>query len=68
MTRQCAWCDCYLNKDVAEAGSEVTHGICERCAERVLRSPHQVSPFLEDIVLAAQTRSGFVDADLKHVA
>lgn len=70
MTRQCAWCDCYLDCDpiVVESESDITHGICERCAERVLHSPQQASPLLEDIVLAAQSHSCFVDSELKHVA
>ena len=70
MTRQCAWCDCYLDcyPEVVQSETDITHGICERCAERVLYSPQQVSPLLEEIVLAAQAQSSFVETELKHVA
>ena len=48
MTRQCAWCDCYL--DSVESETIITHGICERCAERIRRSwPESVAPLLEDV-------------------
>lgn len=70
MTRQCAWCDCYLDcyPEVVQSETDITHGICERCAERVLNSSHQISPLLEDLVLAAPIQSSFVDSELKHVA
>ena len=70
MTRQCAWCECYLDcyPEVAQSETDITHGICERCAERVLNSSHQTSPLLEDLVFAAQIQSSFVDSELKHVA
>ena len=70
MTRQCAWCDCNLGyfPDVGGSETDVTHGICERCAEQVLHSPQQASPLLEDIVFTAQAQSSFVDAEMKRVA
>ena len=33
MTRQCAWCDRYLS--VVPSATQVTHGICDSCAERI---------------------------------
>jgi len=70
MIRQCAWCDCYLDcyPEAVQSETDVTHGICERCAERVLYSRQQVSPLLKEIVLAAQAQSSFVETELKHVA
>jgi hypothetical protein len=36
MTRQCAWCATYL--EFVESETCVTHGICERCVERIRRA------------------------------
>ena len=50
MTRQCAWCDCYL--DLVQSETCVTHGICERCVERIRHSmPEALAPSPEDILL-----------------
>jgi hypothetical protein len=61
MTRQCAWCDCYL--DLYQSGSEVTHGICEACAERIMLG---LAPILKDVRMT--TPVGGVDGGLKHAA
>lgn len=39
MTRQCAWCQCFLDGRSGEPC--ITHGICEGCARRLRQSMHQ---------------------------
>jgi hypothetical protein len=53
MTRQCAWCDCYLDLDQSEIC--VTHGICERCVERIRHSVmDSIGPPSDHIVLPTE--------------
>ena len=63
MIRKCAWCTCYLNG--VQSGTNVTHGICERCAERVLNS---VSPRMEEIQPATQACAKIVGTEFSHAA
>ena len=47
MTRQCAWCGCFLEPPPAVVGRVITHGICLACAEEMLAGiadDHQPEP------------------------
>lgn len=56
MTRQCAWCDRYLS--FMPSATQVTHGICERCAEEIRRSISftNVPPRSRTLLLATKAR------------
>jgi hypothetical protein len=58
MTRQCAWCDRYLS--FKSTASQVTHGICDRCAERVRHTMlfMNVPPRSRGLFLATKARLG----------
>lgn len=62
MTRQCAWCECYLG--CSKPGTLVTHGICDSCAEQLRHSlPHltrHATPRWEGILLSTKARLGKV--------
>jgi hypothetical protein len=64
MTRQCAWCSCYL--DSVESETVITHGICEQCAEQIRRSWPE--PLLEEVLVATQAHAKIVGTELKHAA
>lgn len=50
MTRQCAWCATYL--DFVQSETCVTHGICEKCVERIRRSSlEELAPPSESILV-----------------
>lgn len=56
MTRQCAWCDRFLS--FTPSATQVTHGICEQCAEQIRHSVPftNVSPRSRNLLLAAKAR------------
>jgi hypothetical protein len=62
MTRQCAWCECYLASPQLEM--PVTHGICDSCAEQLRRSlpsiPPHVRPRWEEMLHSTKATLGKV--------
>jgi hypothetical protein len=67
MTRQCAWCDCYL--DPVQVGADVTHGICDRCAERIRQSMLEgVTPLFKEMLRTTKADVPFVNTELERIA